>query len=370
MHLLRPLLATAATVALIGAASTDADAGKRWNLEFKHQQLRRIAIESPMGHASSYWYMRYTLTNPGDKPVTSQMHIWADTDTPWQFRDGFFPVVEAALERKYRTKFLNVLDIRRTAIAPGATVECVAIFSKHESDDLRPLLQAMDHFTARHLKPGKEILEKAAKEQHEGKYSKWVKELLAASNSGLESARAKTEELRGRWKDQKKAFMPSAKGEGEDFVTLNNAVHDLRIRDFPAALEKLQKVLDHKPESRFRRWADRFRTLAARRGRDSEWDDRRIVELDALIEEYLYGYQPHHSKHEADTVEMHVSGLFDVVFPDHTKVYRETRNLKITWKKPGDNLYPATEGYRKAMQEWYVEEGERIFIRNLHENRR
>lgn len=369
MHLLRNAFATVATIALVGAAAADADA-KRWELEFKHQQLRRVSIESPMGHATSYWYMRYTLTNPGEKPVTTRMHIWADTDTPWQFRDSFFPLVEAELEKRYRTKFLNTLDIPRTAIAPGKTVECIAIFSMHESDDLRAMLKAMDHFTARHLKPGRELLEKAAKEQHEGKYSKWVKELLAAANSGLESARAKTEELRARWKKQKKDFLPSAKGEGEDFITLNNAVHDLRIRDFPAALEKLEKVLKDFPDSRFRRQADRFRTLAARRGRDNEWDDRRIVELDAMIEEYLYGYQPHARKDEADTVKMHVSGLYDIVFPEHNKVYRETRNLRITWRRPGDNLYPAFEGYRKAMQEWYVEEGERIFIRNLHENRR
>ena len=388
----------AAAVVIMGAGP--ASAGERYKLDFKQDGLKRVAITSPMGHGSSYWYLTYRLTNRASNPVKEPpITIWATTDTPWDFRDGlaplayhelnhvrmhrncpdwcpgashFVPDPESGMRRKTRDEdwlpergkpLLTYRDLRAEGleIAPDETVECLAIFSIFEGSDLRGLTGAMDLFIQGDHKAGLEVLRDTLKRYPEGKWNAWTRELLAAAEGGLESARATTDDLRERWRKEKRAFLPEGgEGESADFDLLNDAVHLLRTRDFEGALEKLEAVLTEHPEGRFRRDADHLRTLAAR---------RRVAEMDAWIERYLNGYQPHRLKNEADEVKLHVSGLWDVVFSDGSHVYRETRILEVHFVRPGNDLYPDTLGFRLQGTREYVEEGERQVVRKAWEDR-
>lgn len=385
----------AAALLVAGLAPAPASAGERYKLDFKQDGLQRIALSSPMGYGSSYWYLTYRLTNHGSNPVKEPpITIWATTDTPWDFRDGLQPLAYHELnyhklhrncpewcpgvqhygadgQRKAKDQdwmpergkpLLTYRDLRAEGfeIAQDETVECLAIFSLHGGRDLRGLTGAMDLFTQGDHKAGLELLRETLKKSPEGEWHTWVRELLEAADGGLEGARTKTDELRKRWWKQKKDFIPSAEGEGADFDLLNDAVHLLRTREYEAALEKLEAVLTEHPESRFRRDADHLRTLAAR---------RRVDEMDAWIERYLHGYQPHRLKNEADDVKLHVNGLWDVVFSDGTNVYRETRILEVHFVRPGSDLYPDQLGYRLQGTREYVEEGERQVVRKTWEGR-
>jgi hypothetical protein len=372
-----------------------ATAGERYKLGFKQDGLKRLALTSPMGHGSSYWYLTYQLTNHATVPVKEPpITIWATTDTPWDFRDGLVPLAYHQINyhqshrncpdwcpgvqhyaadgtRKSREQdwmpergkpLLTYRDVRAEGfeIAPDETVECLAIFSLHGGRDLRGLTGAMNLFTQGDHKAGLELLRATLQQHPEGEWNAWVRELLTAADGGLDGARSKTDEMRERWNKQKKAFIPSAEGEGADFDLLNDAVHLLRTREYEAALEKLNAVLTEHPESRFRRDADHLRTLAAR---------RRVEEMDAWIERYLYGHQPHRLKNEADDVRLHVNGLWDVVFSDGSNVYRETRILEVHFVRPGSDLYPDQLGFRLEGTREYVEEGERQVVRKTWEDR-
>jgi len=386
--------------ALLWCAVSSATAEERYHLDFRHDGLKRLALTSPLGCSTSYWYCSYRLTNVGRNPIKSPpVTIWATTDTPWDFRDGlqplayhelnynrmhrncpewcpgsqhFVPDPEKGMRRKTKDEdwlpergkpLLTYRDLREPGFEIGAeeTVDCVAMFAQHGSRDLRALTNAMNLFTMRDHKGGLELLRATIKDYPEGEWNTWVRELLEAAEGGLEGARAKSDELRQRWNSKKKSFIPSANGEGPDFELLNDAVHLLRVRDYEPAVEKLNQLLTDHPESQFRRDADHLRTVAAR---------RRVEEMDAWIERYLYGYQPERLKNEADDVKLHVAGLWDVVFGDGVNIYRETRILEVHFVRPGDDLYPDQEGFRQVgLPREYVEEGERVFIRKTHEDR-
>jgi hypothetical protein len=383
--------------ALLALSIGSATGEERYRLNFRHDGLKRLALDSPLGHSTSFWYCTYRLTNVGRNPVTQPpLTIWATTDTPWDFRDGLAPLAYHQLnyvrghrncpdwcgdpqhytamgERKSQDDdwqpnrgkpMLTYRDLRADGfqISADETVDCVAIFSQHTGRDLRGLVSAMNLFTMRDHKGGLEMLRQTLKDHPEGDWNKWVRELLEAADGGLDEARRMCEELRGRWNKEKqpRSAIVTADGEVPDLDLLNDAVHLLRTREYESAIEKLNTVLTDHPESRFRRDADQLRTLAAR---------RRVEEMDAWIERYLYGYQPERLKNEADTVKLHVAGLWDVVFPDGTNVFRETRILELSFVRPGDDLYPDQEGFRLVGSREYVEEGERVFIRKTHEDR-
>lgn len=398
MRLARLAWATAAVALGLGAGA--AFAGERYKLDFRQDGLKRLALSSPLGNNASYWYLTYRLTNRSTVPVKSPpITIWATTDTPWDFRDGLAPLAyhelnhvrlhrncpewcpgashfvadpKAGMRRKTQDEdwlpergkpLLTYRDLRAESleIAPDETVECLAIFSLFEGRDLRGLTSAMNLFTEGDHKAGLEVLRETQKQHPEGKWSAWVRELLEAAEGGLEGARAKADEMRERWNKEKRAFIPEGgESEGPDFDLLNDAVHLLRTRDFAGALEKLEAVLTEHPESRFRRDADHLRTLAAR---------KRVDEMDAWIDRYLHGYQPHRLKNEADEVRLHVSGLWDVVFSDGSNVYRENRILEVHFVRPGSDLYPDQLGFRLQGTREYVEEGERQVVRKSWEDR-
>lgn len=377
----------APVVVVAGGLARPAAADARWHLDFTHDRPRYITVDAPGGEARSYWYLLYTLKNPGEQPVTTRTDIRVFSDTPYTYRDGFEPLVQAEIEKRHRKKLLGTLDVRRTEIAPGQGVECVAIFSLHQGEDLRLLFQAMNAFRVRDDKGGVEKLKDALARYPEGPSNAWVRELLkAAEGGGLEAAREKTEELATRWNGEKRGLVPTADAvaeappapaEGEeggtpgwtrsnvplapDLRLLADAVHLCRTRDLPGAIEKLVKLLTDFPQSRFRRTADQLRVLAV---------GKRVEELDRAIDAYLRGPDPQRHKEEADRIEFHVGGLWDVIAPDADAVYVETKILKIVYEKPGDELYPTFDAFRQVgPPTWYVEEGSRKFLRKLFEPR-
>lgn len=352
------------------SGAPEASATERWRLEFKHERPQKIVYVAPTGEAEAFWYVLYTLKNPCKAAVKTRVDIRVLSDekhrytgAPQAYRDSLQPLVEEMIEKRMKRPFLNLLEIPRTEIPPGETVECVAIFSLHEMEDLRTLFQAMDAFRVRDHKRGQDLLKDCLARHPEGDASAVAMELQKAAEAGIDEARTKTEEISERWVKRRKELLATGEAEAPpgppDLKLLGDAVHALRIRDWQAGVEALEKMLSEHPESRFRRQADLLKTLAL---------TRRVHDLDREITDYLASTKET-LRASADRLEFHVSGLYDVVCPDGDKVYAETRVLKIVYDRTGDEFLPDLDGYKKTSETWYVEEGERRLTRKVHEPR-
>lgn len=140
-------LAVLLAVQFVSPASS-AELRKRWSLDFSNEPPRMFTYRAPNGHTELYWYMVYSVTNPGDVECPLRIDVVAKTDTGKYFQDSYHPVIEDQIiaaeeclngltigiqkdvikDLKAKGKYLNRSDMReRATIAAGATVIGLAV---------------------------------------------------------------------------------------------------------------------------------------------------------------------------------------------------------------------------------------------------
>lgn len=116
-----------ATFALTTATSVAEAQGRRnWELTVSNAKLGRIAVPSPLGEKTSYWFFAFTIENKSGAERPLGIFVRGADDEDKAFHEGFWPDAEKLAEERLGGERLTMSERPKT-IADGAKVECLAI---------------------------------------------------------------------------------------------------------------------------------------------------------------------------------------------------------------------------------------------------
>lgn len=155
-----------ALAVVLCASVAGADVKKRWELDFKHDRPEHYTFTSPLGNASNFWYITYTVTNNTPQACPQYVDIALRVDTRNYQQPGFYPVEEAAIiahadglegysvgiqkeiieDFKKRRKYLTKSDLRAIKVLqPGESIHCLAMFEdkQYRYNDVEVLVSGL-----------------------------------------------------------------------------------------------------------------------------------------------------------------------------------------------------------------------------------
>lgn len=116
-----------ATIALATATSTAEAQGRRnWELTVSNAKLGRVAVASPFGDKTSYWFFTFTVENKTGAERPLAVFVRGADDEENGIHEGFYPEAEKLAEVRLGGDRLTMSERPKT-IADGAKVECLAI---------------------------------------------------------------------------------------------------------------------------------------------------------------------------------------------------------------------------------------------------
>ncbi len=123
-------LAVALTLSVAAATAAPAPAeaqGRRnWELTVTGAKLGRVAVPSPLGHRSSYWFFVFTIENDtgADRPLP--LFVRGFDDEERTFHEGIYPAAEKIVEDRLQGERLTISE-RPKEIKDGEKLEMLAI---------------------------------------------------------------------------------------------------------------------------------------------------------------------------------------------------------------------------------------------------